>query len=129
MFTSSDTTAREAPLVRRRRLGNPGRLKGLTPLPHRPLSPRDRQAWRARRETEMKIWMGADKATTVSKGMQDKPSLDRFYQTKPASARKRESTLFAILTTAVFGAIGALLNESPETIRLWVDFFRALSGL
>jgi hypothetical protein len=77
----------------------------------------------------MKVWTAAGKTTTASEGTQAKPSADRAFQAEPAPARKRESALFAILTTAFCGAIGALLNESPETIRLWVDFFRALSGL
>jgi ferric-dicitrate binding protein FerR (iron transport regulator) len=124
----SHTTARESPPIRLRRLGKAGQLAGLTPLAHRPLSPRDRQAWRARRETEMKAWTAAGKTNPLSQGTQANPSLNRVSQTEPAQARKRESAWFAILTTAVLGAIGSLLNESPQAIRLWLDFIRALSG-
>ena len=128
MNTMLDTTAKEAAPFRRRGRVNPGRLSGLTPRPHRPLSPRDGQAWRVLRDNEMKAWIAGGKTTPASEQTRAKPSLNRVSQTESAPARKRESALFAILTTAVFGAIGALLNESPEAIRRWLDFFRALSG-
>lgn len=105
------------------------RMAVLTPRPHRPLTPKDREYFRALREAEMKVWLAADKSTPAVEAMENKSSLLHPFQTVTAREQKRELAIFAVIAGIALSTVTAGLLQSAQFVQRWSEFVHVVRGL
>jgi len=118
-----------APILRLPRHRNAGRRIGLTPLPHRPISPSDRQRLRLLRERELQVWIAADRSTPAEEETPSKPSLHRVFQGAVARDQKWEFVLLTVLAAIAIGAVGSALIDSAQFVNHWSQFVQTVRDI